>query len=349
MISSLLLCTLLEQINVLFIGQIGNTEQLAAVGLGNLVIYLFCSALTYGITGTLETFASHAAGRGDIRDCGLYLHRCMLIMTIAYIPITFALLNTESILVCIGMNANISKIAYKYVVIQIPGLYIQALFSSFEAVFSVINYSYIVLIINLAILPFHCFFLYLFVVRWDMEISGCAYSFDISMGIAFLMCLVFASYLEGFKDAWYFPTYQTFRNLREYITLVIPSVVMLFLDYFNWEIMMIMAGMMKNANILASQVIISTVGNLLLMIPYGLSIGAVAVIGTALGANKPELAKKNIYMVSVTSSVIGALFCLILITLPSQIIFIYDDSPSVEEKCLPAFRVFAVAVFFDWS
>ncbi len=108
------------------------------------------------------------------------------------------------------------------------------------------------------------------------------------------MCLVFACNLEGFKDAWYLPTYQTFSNLGEYLTLAIPSVVILFLDYFNWEIMMIMAGIMNNANILASQVIISTVGGLLLMIPYGLSIGAVAVIGTALGANKPELAKKNV-------------------------------------------------------
>jgi Na+-driven multidrug efflux pump len=190
----------------LFIGQIGNTEQLAAVGLGNLMMYLFCSAFIYAITGSLETFASHAAGRDDVRECGLYMHRCLLIVTIAYIPITFALLNTETILVGIGMNAKISKIAHTYVVIHIPGLYIQGLFSSFEAVFSVLNYAYIVLIINLVILPFHVMFLYLFVVHLEMEISGCAYSFNISMAIAFLICLFFASYLEGFKDAWYFPT-----------------------------------------------------------------------------------------------------------------------------------------------
>ncbi len=85
------------------------------------------------------------------------------------------------------------------------------------------------------------------------------------------------------------------------------------------------------------------------MIPYGFSIGALAVIGTALGANKPELAKKNISVINLTSSIIGVMFCLVLITLPSQIIFIYDDSPSVAEKCLPAFRIFAIAFFFDWS
>jgi len=193
MISSLLLSTVLDQINVLFIGQIGSTQQLAAVGLGNLMMYLFYSALIYAITGSLETFASHAAGRGDVRECGLYMHKCMLIVTIAFIPITFALLNTETILVGIGMNAEVSKIAHTYVVIHIPGLYMQALFSSFEAVFSVINYAYIVLIINVVMLPFHFLFLYLFVVHYSMEISGCAYSFNISMTIALLTCLIFAS------------------------------------------------------------------------------------------------------------------------------------------------------------
>jgi hypothetical protein len=55
------------------------------------------------------------------------------------------------------------------------------------------NYAYIVLIINIVILPFHVLFLYLFVVHYSMEISGCAYSFNISMTIALLTCLIFAS------------------------------------------------------------------------------------------------------------------------------------------------------------
>jgi Na+-driven multidrug efflux pump len=60
---------------------------------------------------------------------------------------------------------------------------------------------------------------------------------------------------------------------------------MVFLEYANWELMMLMAVMMGNQDILAAQVIISTVGSLVLSIPFGLSVSAVAVIGQALGAN----------------------------------------------------------------
>ena len=104
---------------------------------------------------------------------------------------------------------------------------------------------------------------------------------------------------------------------------------MMFLEFFNWEILTIMAGMMKSETILASLVIISTLNLCIRMIPYGFSCGAAAVVGIALGANKPDLAKKNMILISVSSSIIVALICLVLFLIPSQIISMYDDSPSV--------------------
>ena len=225
----------------------------------------------------------------------------MLILTVAFIPISIIFLNTEVILVARGMDAKISTIAQQYVVLHIPGMFMYSLFNSFDVVFSTINYSYIVMLINLAILPFHVLISYFFVVYWDMHINGCAYSFDISMALAFTTTLVVASYLEGFKDAWFFPTLQTFSNLGEYLNLALPCMVMMFLEFFNWEILTIMAGMMKSETILASLVIISTFNLCIRMIPFGFSCGAVAVVGIALGANKPDLAKKNMILISVSS------------------------------------------------
>jgi len=241
----------------------------------------------------------------------------MLILTAAYIPISFVFVNTEVILVAMGMDAQISEIAQQYVVLHLPGLFMCHLFCSFAVVFSTINYSYIVTVINLAILPFHAAISYLFVVYWDFKINGCAYSFDISMTLAFAATVAVAGCLEGFKDAWFFPTLQTFSDLGEYLSLALPCVVMMFLEFFNWEVLTIMAGMMKSETILASLVIISTFSLCIRMIPFGFSCGAAAVIGKALGANKPELAKKTMIMISVSSSIIFALICLVLFLIPS--------------------------------
>ena len=115
-LSQLFGSSMLIEINLYFMGEIGETDQFAAVGLGNLVTYLLYYPLRRGIVSTLETFASHAAGRNDMRGCGLSLHRCVLILSIMYVPMTLALLNTENILVGSGMDPNVSRIAGGYIV-----------------------------------------------------------------------------------------------------------------------------------------------------------------------------------------------------------------------------------------
>ena len=40
-----------------------------------------------GVNTALETFVSQAYGRENLRDCGLYLHRAILIITLFYIPV----------------------------------------------------------------------------------------------------------------------------------------------------------------------------------------------------------------------------------------------------------------------
>ena len=84
------------------------------------------------------------------------------------------------------------------------------------------------------------------------------------------------------------------------------------------------------------------------MVPYGLSVSAVAMIGQALGANNVELAKRNTVMVFITSGIAALITCLILGLVSKQIIGIYNEDSAVTSECLPAFSVFAVAFFFDW-
>jgi len=166
-----------------------------------------CSApIIVGLTGPLETFASQAFGRGDVRECGLWMQRCILISTMAFILITIVFLNSEVILVALGMDAKISKVAQQFAIKHLPGLFMFILFSSFEIVLSLVGYSYVCMSINLAILPLHAIFSYLFVVYWNMKIDGCAYAFNISCTLSALSTILFASRIEGFKDAWFFPT-----------------------------------------------------------------------------------------------------------------------------------------------
>ena len=82
--------------------------------------------------------------------------------------------------------------------------------------------------------------------------------------------------------------------------LGLPAVAIKFLEYFNWEILTIMGGRMNDNSILAYLVIIATFNSCILTLPVGFAMGEANIIGTALGANRPELAKKNMKIMSVS-------------------------------------------------
>jgi Na+-driven multidrug efflux pump len=83
--------------------------------------------------------------------------------------------------------------------------------------------------------------------------------------------------------------------------LGLPAVAIKFLECLNWEVLTIMGGRMNDTSILAYLVIITTFNSCIIMLPVGFAMGEANIIGIALGANRPELAKKNIKIMSVSA------------------------------------------------
>ena len=71
-------------LNIVFAGRMTNNSaaKLAGVGLGNMFLGMFCRQILNGMNSALETMASHAYGKGDVRMAGVHLNRSRVIMTI---------------------------------------------------------------------------------------------------------------------------------------------------------------------------------------------------------------------------------------------------------------------------
>jgi Na+-driven multidrug efflux pump len=61
--------------------------------------------------------------------------------------------------------------------------------------------------------------------------------------------------------------------------------LMLVLENLNMEILVLLAGILGDTNVLAAQVILVSIGQFTIMVPYGFALGAVSMIGHSLGAN----------------------------------------------------------------
>ena len=119
-----------DQINLIFVGSLGDTHQLAAVGLGNMVMMLLPYSIMIGVNTALETFVAQAFGSNNLKQCGLYLHRAILLIVILYIPITIVLFQTGHALTAVGFDETVADHADSYVKAAIFAVFMHAIADS---------------------------------------------------------------------------------------------------------------------------------------------------------------------------------------------------------------------------
>lgn len=88
--------------SVWFIGHLGNTEIMAGVGMGYVMVGTFCIAFCFGLNGTLESKVSQAYGNEHYKECGQWLNKGRVINTLVMLPILILFCSTSFLLKLIG-------------------------------------------------------------------------------------------------------------------------------------------------------------------------------------------------------------------------------------------------------
>lgn len=80
-------CTMgIDTINLLFIGHFGTKEEMAGVGMGEVIQNMTGLSLMKGMNSAIETLVSQARGVKKIELCGVYMNRGRFVTCIMFIP-----------------------------------------------------------------------------------------------------------------------------------------------------------------------------------------------------------------------------------------------------------------------
>lgn len=126
----LLLFLLINNINTYYIGSLNDAKLLAGVGMGNMLINVFCFAITQGLNGSIETFVSSSFGAGKYEECGIFLNRGKVVCTIVLAPIFVLLAFSDKLLIAVDQDPTISIIAWRYTCALLPGIWAQTMFDT---------------------------------------------------------------------------------------------------------------------------------------------------------------------------------------------------------------------------
>lgn len=266
----------------IFSGHLGNLE-LAAASLGNNGIQMFayglmvCNAhpwiyifhkfkqhnmsVVYVVVGStlmselyvqlgmgsaVETLCGQAYGAQKYEMLGIYLQRSTILLTLAGFLLTLVYIFSEPALIFLGESPRIASAAAVYVYGLIPQIFAYAVnfpIQKFLQAQSIVAPSAYISAVTLGV---HLLLSWVAVYKIGLGLLGASLVLSLSWWITVVAQFVYIVKSERCRHTWTGFTWQAFTGLYGFFKLSVASAVMLCLETWYFQILVLLAGLLQN-------------------------------------------------------------------------------------------------------
>lgn len=219
--------------------------------------------------------------------------------------------------------------AQKYIIAYIPGLILNGLNDSQRRFLNMIELTKIPLICQLIGVSVHICLSWIFVWNMDLGIAGTGYASSLSNLTVYISLLVYTSQIEHIQEAVQMPNSRTFQGIGEYLSLGIPSAMMLCLEWWAFEAMAVMSGYVGVKEQAAMIILLNIIG-LMFFLSLGLQQAASSNIGHEIGRKNIGKAKQYMYTTNVIAFITVSIAVIIFYIKQEFIIKVFTNSEDVQ-------------------
>ena len=108
-----------------------------------------------------------------------------------FVPICLMLSQTHALMTYLGQNDQVATNTQHYVTLSLPAVILSGLNDSQRKFLCCYKYNFVPMVTNGLNSLIYGFLCYIFVVKWDLGIAGCAYTDVISQLITFMSNLLY--------------------------------------------------------------------------------------------------------------------------------------------------------------
>ncbi|KAK9023497.1 hypothetical protein V6N11_003715 [Hibiscus sabdariffa] len=259
-----------------FAGHLGDVE-LAGSTLAN-------SWATTGLSGALETLCGQCFGAKMYKMLGIYLQTPCIISLFFSIVISIWWFFTKPIFVLLHQDPEISRMAALYMKFLIPGLFAYGFLQNILRFIQ--TQSIVIPFVLFSAIPFgiHFGIVHGLVNKTSLGVRGAAMAASISIWLSFLSLAMYVVFANKFKNTWKGSSLESFHYIVSNSKLAIPSAAMVCLEFWAFEILVFLAGLMPNSEITTSLIAICvTTESIAYVITYGLSAAVSIRVSNELG------------------------------------------------------------------
>ncbi|KAJ7944865.1 Protein DETOXIFICATION [Quillaja saponaria] len=257
-----------SMISMLFLGRLGELTLAGgslAIGFANITGYSVLSGLAMG----MEPICGQAFGAKRFKLLGLVMQRTVILLLLTSIPISFLWFNMKKILIFCGQEDDIATQAQSYILYSLPDLLAQSLLHPLRIYLRTpVNYSASDVLCN----------------------SG--YSSSYSNQLPSWSLIVYNLFSGVYRKTCGGISSECLKGWKSLVNLAIPSCISVCLEWWWYEIMILLCGLLLNpqATVASMGILIQTTA-LIYIFPSSLSFAVSTRVGNELGANSPQRAK----------------------------------------------------------
>ncbi|CAN1165805.1 Protein DETOXIFICATION 40 [Linum perenne] len=279
----------------MFCGHLGNL-QLAAASLGNGGIQVFAYGLLIGMGSAVETLCGQAYGAQKYELLGLYAQRSTILLTLTAIPLAILYILSKPTMILLGQSPNIASAAALFVYGLIPQIFAYAFnfpIQKFLQSQSIVMPS---ACISLVTLGLHLFLSWVAIYKFKLGLLGGSLVLSFSWWVIVVAQFAYIVVSPRCRETWAGFSVKAFLNLGAFAKLSAASAVMLCLEIWYYQILVLFAGLLENAEIaLASLAICTTISGWVFMVSVGFNAAVSVRVSNEIGARHPRSASFAVY------------------------------------------------------
>ncbi|RAL51395.1 hypothetical protein DM860_010897 [Cuscuta australis] len=281
-----------SMISMLFLGRLGGLSLAGgslALGFANITGYSILSGLSMG----MEPICGQAFGAKKYSLLGLTLQRTILLLLLISLPISLLWVNIKKILIFCGQDPAIAAEAQSYLIYSLPDLVAQSFLHPLRIYLRTQSITLPLTFCAAFSIVLHVPINYFLVTKMGMGVKGVALS-GVWTNFNLVGSLIVYIVISGvYEKTWETVSSECLKGWRALMNLAIPSCVSVCLEWWWYEIMILLCGLLVNptATVASMGLLIQTT-SLIYIFPSSLSFSVSTRVGNELGAREPGRAKR---------------------------------------------------------
>ncbi|CAD5316893.1 unnamed protein product [Arabidopsis thaliana] len=335
----------LQVISIMMVGHLGELFLSSTA-----IAVSFCSVtgFSFGLASALETLCGQANGAKQYEKLGVHTYTGIVSLFLVCIPLSLLWSYIGDILSLIGQDAMVAQEAGKFATWLIPALFGYATLQPLVRFFQAQSLILPLVMSSVSSLCVHIVLCWSLVFKFGLGSLGAAIAIGVSYWLNVTVLGLYMTFSSSCSKSRATISMSLFEGMGEFFRFGIPSASMICLEWWSFEFLVLLSGILPNPKLEASvlSVCLSTQSSLY-QIPESLGAAASTRVANELGAGNPKQARMAVYTAMVITGVESIMVGAIVFGARNVFGYLFSSETEVVDYVKSMAPLLSLSVIFD--